>query len=503
MEQYEFPKPQPKWFPAGNRELLFGLFAVLLGLFTANMVLFGGFRLGFAIAAVLSICLSWWYLSRSGCKTNPYTAALLTLSLIIAAGFGWSADEQVKIWLFLFLLAGVNLGFCLMAGKNVHAPGSARSLIDAAGTFFLGLERMGMAGRGVVMAFRAGGAVTQSSGAVLAGLGIALPALIVVIPLLISSDAAFEGLVGLLPDFDLFEICATAIVGAFLGVYFYTRAVTLRHEEPADRPHREQKGFQRLTMNTALGAVSAVYMAYLFSQLAYFVGGFSGILPEGFTRAEYARRGFFEMTCLAAINLALMTFGVTKVRREGRAPGSTRALCLFLGAVTEFLAASSAAKMVLYIGSFGLTRLRVLTMVIMVFLGITTALICVWLYVPKLQYMKSVMLVALAMGAAVLWADVDTQVAKYNVRHYLSGDLATVDMAHLFSLGAGAVPWMEELTDCDDPDLRSRATAFMRTWMLEEAEDFRSLTWITHRSREITERWQNDDLPPWRQEDTP
>jgi hypothetical protein len=178
-------------------------------------------------------------------------------------------------------------------------------------------------------------------------------------------------------------------------------------------------------------------------------------------------------------------------------------LCLFIGLVTEFLAFSSAAKMVMYIGTYGLTRLRVLTMVIMVFLGITTALICVWLYVPKLQYMKSVLLVALAMGAAVLWADVDTQVAKYNVRHYLSGDLATVDMDHLFSLGAGAVPYMEELTDCDDPDLRSRSTAFMRTWMLEEAEDFRSLTWITRRSREITERWQNDDLPPWRQEDTP
>lgn len=492
MEQYEFPKPQPKWLPAGNKELLFGLFAVLLGLFAANMLLFGGLNLGFAMAAVLSICLSFWYLRSSGCRSTPYTYSLLTLSLVIAAGFGWSDDDQVKLWLFLFLIAGVNLSFCLMAEKNVFAPGSARSLLDALSTCFLGLERMGMAGRGVVMAFRAGGAVTQTSGAVLAGLGIAIPALILVIPLLISSDAAFEGLVGLLPEFDLFEIFATAVVGVFLGVYFYTRAVTLRHEEPIDRPRSTGKGLHPVTMNTALGVISAVYMAYLFSQLAYFVGGFSGILPEGFTRAEYARRGFFEMTCLAAINLCLMTFGVTKVRREDRAPGSTRALCLFLGAVTEFLAASSAAKMILYIGAFGLTRLRVLTMVIMVFLGITTALICVWLYVPKLQYMKSVLLIALALGAAVLWADVDTQVAKYNVRHYRSGDLATVDMDHLFSLGAGAVPYMEELTDCDDPELRTRATAFLRAWTLEQADDFREFTWINHHAQQIIANWQEE-----------
>ena len=131
---------------------------------------------------------------------------------------------------------------------------------------------------------------------------------------------------------------------------------------------------------------------------------------------------------------------------------------------------------------------------IMVFLGITTALICVWLYVPKLQYMKSVLLVALALGAAVLWADVDTQVAKYNVRHYLSGDLATVDMAHLFSLGAGAVPWMEELTECADPELRTRATGFLRCWTLEEADDFREQNRINRRSQEIIAAWQEE--PP-------
>ena len=490
QENYTFPEPQRKFLPAGSKELLFGLFALILGLFAANMILFGGLNLGFAIAAAASVALSFWYLRSSGCKASPYCAALLVLSVIIAAGFGWSADPQVKLWLFLFLLAGVNLSFCLMAGKNAHAPGSARSLIDAAGTFFLGVERMGMAGRGVVTVFRAGGALTQRSGAVLAGMGIALPALIVVIPLLISSDAAFEGLVGLLPDFDRFEICATVLAGVFLGVYFYTRAVTLRHEEPAERPRTEKKGLQKLTMNTALGAVCAVYFAYLISQLAYFVGGFSGILPEGFTRAEYARRGFFEMTCLAGINLCLMTFGVTKVQREHRAPGSTRALCLFLGAVTEFLAASSAAKMILYIGSFGLTRLRVLTMVIMVFLGITTALICVWLYVPKLQYMKAVMLVALAIGAAVLWADVDTQVAKYNVEHYLCGDLSSIDMAHLRTLGPGAVEYVELLANSDKALVSANAKDMLQSWWLDSSDDFRDLNRIGRRAEEILEHWQ-------------
>ena len=499
MEQnYTFPDPQPKWLPAGSRELIFGLFAVLLGLFTANMVIFGGFRLGFAIGGCLSICLSWWYLRRSGCRGSGYTTALLVLSMVITAGFAWSADSFVKSWLFLFLIAGVNLAFCLMTGRNRFTPGSARSLLDAARTVFgFGIGHMDQSCRGVAVAFRSGSELTRRSGAVLTGLAIAVPALVVVLPLLISSDAAFEGLVNLLPDFDLYEIFATAVAGGLLGIFLYTRAVALRHGELPEAPARERKGLHSLTMNTALGAVCAVYLAYLFSQLAYFVGGFSGILPEGFTRAEYARRGFFEMTCLAGINLALMTFGVTQVRHEGRAPGSTRALCLFLGLVTEFLAASSAAKMVMYIGSYGLTRLRVLTMVIMVFLGITTALVCVWLYLPKLQYMKAVVVLALVIGAAVLWLDVDTQVARYNVDHFLSGDLSSADIDHLASLGPGAVPELERLAQCDNPAVRNMARDYLANWYLYTGDDFRSLTVLDQRAEEILAKYKpaESDIP--------
>ena len=489
-DNYTFPEPQPKALHAGSRELLFGLFAVILGLFGANMVLFGGFRMGFAIAAVCSIALSWGYLHRCGFRESGYTTAIMVLCLIIAAGFGWSADSFVKFWLFLFLAAGVNLALCLMAGRNRFTPGSARSLLDALRTVFdLGLGRMGQASRGIGEAFRSGGVLTQRSGAVLAGLAIAVPALMVVIPLLISSDAAFEGLVGLLPEFNLNEILVTAFAGAFAGSFLYTRAVALAQQEAGEPPQRERNRLQILTMNTALGAVCAVYLAYLFSQLAYFVGGFSGILPQGFTRAAYARRGFFEMTCLAGVNLCLMTFGITKVRHTDRTPGSTRVLCLFLGLVTEFLAASSMAKMALYISSYGLTRLRVLTMVIMVFLAITTALVSIWLYVPKLQYMKAVMLIALAMGAAVLWLDVDTQVAKYNVEHYLSGDLATVDIVHLNTLGPGAVPYLEELTRCADPEVRNTARSVLGNWYIAPAGDFRELTVLGQRAARILEQY--------------
>ena len=113
--------------------------------------------------------------------------------------------------------------------------------------------------------------------------------------------------------------------------------------------------------------------------------------------------------------------------------------------------------MFMYIGGYGMTRLRLLTEVIMLFMGLTTLIISVWLFAPKLPYMKAVLIVALVMGAAVAWADVDTVVAKYNVEAYQSGKLEAVDMRYLGELGYGAVPYIARLQEDADPEIAETA----------------------------------------------
>ena len=71
--------------------------------------------------------------------------------------------------------------------------------------------------------------------------------------------------------------------------------------------------------------------------------------------------------------------------------------------------------------------------------------------------MKGVILVALVLGTALLWLDVDTMVARYNVRAYQRDTLETVDMSHLSTLGYGAVPYIAELTQDEDAWVAQRA----------------------------------------------
>lgn len=475
---YEPPEP-PKPLITERKELIFAALIALASLMAVNFTLYGGFNLGFAVAAVLCICLTSGYMLLSRCRPKGYALTVLSLCAVIAAGFGRSDDLFVKLIMLLFLFFGISLGLSLLSEKNRFSPGSIRSLGDGFTTFFsFGLGKLEPAFRGLVQAFRHSGKTSRGLGAIALGICIVFPILLLVVPLLIRADAAFDGLVTLLPDLDLREIIVTLFVGAFLFCVLYALCVGLvRSEPPEEYTPDPEKGLSALTVGTVLGAVCFVYLLYLVSQLAYLGGGFSGLLPAQFTLAEYARRGFFEMTALCAINLGIITLCLCVQKKKDPAPLTLRLMCLFIGLVSLFLVASASAKMFLYIESYGLTRLRLLTQIIMLFLALTTVVVMVWLFVPKLPYMKVILLTALIIGALVIWLDVDNMVACYNVDAYLSGRLAHLDMEYLCSLGSGAAPHITRLANVTrNPEIFQIAHEYL-SHFTSQSTDLRSWNW--------------------------
>lgn len=486
--------PPPRYvFPLGKRELVFAAGILLSSMLLCNGLLYGGANLAFA-AGLTGIQLStFFYLRSHGHRGGRYTGILLILSLAITAAFPRSADGAMKFFMVCILLTVPSLAFCLMAGQNRQDSAGIASLLDAPRAMFaFGMGRMAESGRGIREACKSTGTVGKKGGAVALGLVIAIPLLAILVPLLMSADAAFEGLLDLMPEFRWEEWLTTALLGGSVGYVLYTRGAALQHLPKSDTAVKNRKGLNALTVNTVLIAVAAVYLAYLVSQLAYLVGGFSGILPAEFTLAEYARRGFFEMGWLCAINLTLIALAVGLVSAREKAPLLTRILCLFLGAVTLFLVATASAKMLLYIGSYGLTRLRVLTEVFMIWLALTTVVVCIWLFRPKLPYMKLVLVVGLVFCAALMWADVDTQVARYNVRAYQSGKLETVDVLYLGDLNDAAVPYLAELAQDDDPAVAKKAEYLLKHWYARNP-DLRSWNYAQARAAEILENYASNE----------
>lgn len=466
------PKPAPV-LPTGKRELILAAVLAVLSVVLMDFLLCGGFYMAFGAMATLIILVTAGYLLRKGRKLTFYPAALLTLSIVIALSFGRSDDAFVKFVMFLFLVFSANLGLCLLAGQNRRNPAGFLSGADMfRAAFTLGCGKVGPAFRGLYTAGKRQ-RKSKTPAAVLVGLAIALPLVVILIALLASADAAFEGLLAKLPRIDLWEPFASLLLGLPLGAYLYIRAAALKLSPVEKAAASAGPGLNAVTVNTVLGAVSGVYAVYLLSQLAYFVGGFSGILPEEFTMAQYARRGFFEMAWLCCINLTVIALCVGLTRKNGVSPRSTRILCLFIGVISLFFTVTASAKMFLYIGAYGLTRLRVLTEVIMVFLALTTVYVGIWLFVPKMPYMKAIVLTGLLLGAVTAWADVDSVVAWYNVTAYRSGSLETVDVWYLSGLSDGAVPWIASLVGDADPEIAAAASRCMAANNFTGVSDFR------------------------------
>ncbi len=461
-------------FGTGKRELRLLTAVGILSVLLADFVLFGGFCLGFALTSAGLLIAAVWYLLSSGRKLKPYPAVLLGLSLVICASFVRSNDGFVKFVMVCFLLVAENLGLCLLAGQNRQESGGIASLLDAPRTVFvLGLGKMDMAFRGLGTARKSMDKADKHRTAILLGLALAIPVAAVVIALLVSADAAFEGVFRRLPRIRFGEIFISLLLGGMLACWMYAKNVALCRNEAEPKAEKRKKIWEPLTVNTVLIVVCAVYAVYLVSQLAYFSGGFAGVLPEGYTVAQYARRGFFEMAALCAVNLALIATAVGLTRPAGeKAPALTRTLCVAVGIVTLFFVAAASAKMVLYIRGFGMTRLRVLTEVIMLFLGIATVLVGIWLFAPKFSYMKGIVTAALLLGAAVAWADVDTVVAAYNVDAYRRGALDTVDVAYLADLSDGVIPYLEVLSRDENEEIALSAAAALEN-RGAESEDLR------------------------------
>ena len=493
---YQPPVPPQPWPPAppayatGSRDISFAVILTLCSIALWNCILFGGLNLGAAVMIVLTLGCTTVYLLQTGHKLNWYSGSMLTLSLLAATGFARSADVFVKFVIASFIFLAANLSFCLMAGQNRRNAGGVTSLLDAPRALFtLGFGNMGKAGRGLMKAAKNTGTAGKKGGALLLGLIIAVPLVAIMVFLLMRADAAFEGLMDHLPDADFSEVILTLIFGLPCAVILYSRGAALHHEaKPAPAGTGSKRGWDKLTVNTILSAVCLVYVVYLLSQLAYFSGGFSGILPEEYTMAEYARRGFFEMAQLCAINLGVIWLACGVVRKNPKTPLATRLLCLFIGIITIFLVATASAKMFMYIEGYGLTRLRVLTEVIMIYLGLVTALVCVWLFAPKLPYMKIAMILALVIGTVVLWVDVDTLVASYNVSAYQSGALDTVDVYYLSSLSDGAIPYLHQLTTDANSEVAETAREMLAIYDAYEP-DFRNWNWSASEAWKILQQY--------------
>ena len=145
---------------------------------------------------------------------------------------------------------------------------------------------------------------------ILLGFLVCIPVLAVIIALLSSADKAFESLVRKIGDIighRILEYLFKIFLGAVLAVPLFGAVYSFRYKNgrPDAKAVTLPAKLDPAVAYTVLSLVCAVYFVFLFVQFNYMFLAFAGRLPENFIYSEYARRGFFELAAVAAINLAI------------------------------------------------------------------------------------------------------------------------------------------------------------------------------------------------------
>lgn len=189
---------------------------------------------------------------------------------------------------------------------------------------------------------------------VLAGIGISIPLIAVVLVMLSSADVVFresmDAIFGEIDGWDVF-CCILWSVAIF---FFSYGMVSLLEERGLNENVKDHRTGQPVIAVSATAVIALIYIYFCVIQVVYLFAGY-GTLPEGYTYAQYARQGFFQLLFICLMNLVLVLAGLGFFR-ESKA---LKAILLVISLCTFVMIASSAYRMFLYIGVYHLTFLRI------------------------------------------------------------------------------------------------------------------------------------------------
>lgn len=418
--------------------------AVIIGMVFVSMGLWGGFNLGLTITNLLLLTTGTIYLKRKNIKIGFNGILLLIVCSLGSLVFSLTANLLVNIALFSLLFLSISAYFYYL-NRGSKALGDLRIVpIVFASTFATTLENLSKSTKAIIPSRVKNGASYKK---LLIGFLCAVPVLTVVLPLLVSSDAAFENLFKSISE-DILLWFLKFTLGILISPIIFSYFFSNRNYKDNFNFKNGLKGnkIDGLYAISFLAAISVCYLVYLFSQLAYIFSGLHGILPEAFTVAEYARRGFFEISAIAVINFLIMGSSLLFIKQTGTKKDKIiRFFLWFVGVFTMLLIITAIAKMVLYIGSFGMTELRILTSMFLVFLFVICIVFLLRTLTPKIAIFRPAIMVALVLLTTLGFVGTNRLVSAYNTEAYISGKLETVDLSAMSENGYVSAKYLIKL----------------------------------------------------------
>jgi hypothetical protein len=311
------------------------------------------------------------------------------------------------------------------------------------------------------------------------GLAITLPVLVGFALLLAGADPVFaawrdavEVLVGeLLLRVGFF----VALLVVVLGAYGYASS------ESGSPPAMEGKAPDRWLGSTErfmlLAGVAALFWLFLAVQLGYLFGNLPRIPASGITFAEYARRGFGELSIVASASALLIVVSERYGNDDGR-ERTLRLLTFAIIAAVLLLLGSAFRRVWLYEAAYGFTTARLYAQVYMC--AVAVGLVMLSLEVARDfdagRLFRRAAAAATILFVALIYWNHEAWIASRNMDRFAS--TGKLDVAYLTrELSADAIPAIAERLPSLPEPMRSDIRRAVREQSAAREEN-RQRTWF-------------------------
>ena len=156
--------------------------------------------------------------------------------------------------------------------------------------------------------------------------------------------------------------------------------------------------------------LDTVYLLFSLIQIMYlFIGNLS--LPEGISYAEYARKGFFELLFICALNLCLVLLG-KKLFSENKI---LKIILTVMCGCTYIMTASSAIRLTMYISFYYLSFARVLAFWALIVISVLLTGLLVHVWTEKINLFRFSLRVILIAYTILAFSHADYFITEFNL----------------------------------------------------------------------------------------
>jgi hypothetical protein len=389
------------------------------------------------------------YLKNKKLEFSGYNKLLTVILYVFSFVFSITANNFIKFLDAVFMVgAGAFLIYSVGAGNKAIEKFLPFAMVKALIEYpFSGFGEQSKITSDIVSDSRTG----KNIKLVIIGLIITFPLTAIVAALLMSADDGMKRIIqSMFSGIDnatFWSIVLQLIFAIPCSMYifgmFYTNANCDELKKLDERICIQKLYNMRFVSNlicyTAVTPICILYVLFFISQANYFLSAFTDSLPNGFTYADYARKGFFELCAVAVINLCVICFISLHSKKAGREkPFALKLYSIVLSVFTIILIATALSKMVMYIKRYGLTELRVYTSWFMILLAAVFVLIIVKQFRFDMKFAKHISAVFTIMFAVLCFSRPESLIAKYNIEMYRSGYLEELDEEALLDMSDDA-----------------------------------------------------------------